>query len=130
MGAKVLRTLRSPTSLLHAGQIARQRIHAELELRTQTSSAQVLFLPSISHRTAPAGTAPAENVVARTYPSHPKRPKHTPRNPTHLTPIIDLRRPRVAMHLVQLQLSLGAHALGQGGVTDDVAEGLSVAGKR
>ena len=41
------------------------------------------------------------------------------------TAIVDLRPPRVCVHLRELELGLGAHALGEKGVGDHVAECLS-----
>lgn len=61
----------------------------------------------------------------KTHPRHPKITEHTPPLPPHNTPIPDLRRAGIRMHLGELELGLGARALGERGVADGVAEGLS-----
>lgn len=64
------------------------------------------------------------------YPRHLEVAKDTTPLAAEYAPVSDLRRVRVAVHLRQLQLGLRAHARREGRVADDVAEGLSVCGKR
>lgn len=61
-----------------------------------------------------------------TNPSNPKVPEHTPRNPTSHTSILDLRRPRVGVHLGELELGLGAHTLWETRIANDITESLSI----
>lgn len=60
------------------------------------------------------------------YPRHLEVPEDTPSLSSEQAPVPDLGRVRVAVHLRELELGLGAHARGERGVPDDVAEGLSV----
>lgn len=64
-------------------------------------------------------------MPAMTYPRHLEVSQYTPSLSTKNTPVPDLGRACVAVHLGQLQLGDGARASGEGGVADDVAEGLS-----
>lgn len=61
-----------------------------------------------------------------TYPRHLEIPQHTPSFATFNTPISDLRRAGIAMHLRQLQLRLGARPRGQGKIADDVSKRLPI----
>ena len=61
-----------------------------------------------------------------TYSTHPESPKDTSRNTTHMTTILDLRRPGIIAHLAQLQHGTVAHRLGQFGVADQIPQSLSV----
>lgn len=47
---------------------------------------------------------------------------------TNYTAVLYLRRSRVAVHVGELELSLGASTLREGSVADDVAEGLARVG--
>ena len=60
------------------------------------------------------------------YPCHSKMlAKNTPSLAAFYTSVSDLGRSSVAMHLRQLKLRLGAGPAGEGGIADDVPEGLS-----
>jgi hypothetical protein len=59
-----------------------------------------------------------------TYPAKSEITEDTTALPSHYAPVLDLGEPRVAMHLRELKLGLGADTLGQRGVADDVAECL------
>ncbi len=45
---------------------------------------------------------------------------------THYAPVLDLRPVRIRVHLRKAQLRLSASSLGEGEVSDDVSQGLSV----
>jgi hypothetical protein len=60
-----------------------------------------------------------------THSSHPKIAKNTSALATHYAPVLDLGEACVAVHLRELELGLGAHALRERGIADDVAERLS-----
>ena len=62
----------------------------------------------------------------QTHPSHPKISKHASRFPPFYTPVVYLGGAGITMHLRELELGLRAGALGEGGVTDYVTEGLPV----
>lgn len=68
-------------------------------------------------------TNPAHQI---TYPRHLEIPQHTPSFATFNTPISNLRRAGIAMHLRQLQLRLGARPRGQGKIADDVSKRLPI----
>lgn len=60
------------------------------------------------------------------YPCHSKMlAKNAPALASFYTPIFDLGRSSVAMHLRQLKLRLSAGSAGKGSIADDVPEGLS-----
>jgi hypothetical protein len=61
-----------------------------------------------------------------TYSRHLEIPQHTPSFATFNTPISDLCRAGIAMHLRQLQLRLGARPRGQGKIADDVSKRLPI----
>ncbi len=61
-----------------------------------------------------------------TYPRHLEIPQHTPSFTTFNTPISDLCRAGIAMHLRQLQLRLGAPPRRQGKIADDVSQRLPI----
>jgi hypothetical protein len=61
-----------------------------------------------------------------TYPRHLEIPQHTSPFATFNTPISDLRRAGIAMHLRQLQLRLGARPRGQGKIADDISKRLPI----
>lgn len=63
------------------------------------------------------------------YSSNPEVSENTPGCTSRHTAVLNLRRPGVGVHLRELQLGLGADTLGQRGVSDYVAEGLSIATK-
>lgn len=58
------------------------------------------------------------------HPGNSEVPEHTPRNPTSHTSILDLRRPRVGVHLGELELGLSAHTLRETRVADDITKSL------
>lgn len=60
----------------------------------------------------------------QTHPRHLEVPEDTPRLPSEDTPVPNLRRPRVSVHLRQLQLRLGPHARRERRVPDNVPERL------
>ena len=62
---------------------------------------------------------------AYTHSPHSEVAKDTSSLATHYTPVLDLREARVAVHLRELELGLGAHALRECGVADNVSERLS-----
>ena len=64
------------------------------------------------------------NRRAFTYSCHFKIAQDTSTLTAHDTSIADLCRPRVAVHLRQLQLGLGADSRCQGRVADNVAKSL------
>lgn len=61
-----------------------------------------------------------------TYSSEAKGAEHTPRDAALDAAVLDLRGPRVAVHLAQLQRGAVADRLWQRRVADQVAEGLSI----
>ena len=62
-----------------------------------------------------------------THPSAAKVAENAAPFAAHNAPVFDLGEARVAVHLHELELGLGAHALGEGRVADNVSERLSVA---
>ena len=60
-----------------------------------------------------------------TYPGQLEVSKNTTPLATHQATSVDLRRPRVAMHLSELELGLGSRPRRQRRVADDVSERLS-----
>lgn len=78
--------------------------------------------PRPSDPFAPHATplAPAD----QTYPRHLEVPENTPRLSSNDAPVPDLRRPRVAVHLRELELRLGPHARRQRLVADNVPQRL------
>lgn len=61
-----------------------------------------------------------------TYPTKSKIANDTASNATIDTAVLDLRGTSVGVHLAELQLSLRAGTLREGGVADDVAQSLAV----
>jgi hypothetical protein len=59
------------------------------------------------------------------YPSHPEIAEDTSALAAHYTSVLDLGEPRVAMHLRELELCLGAHALRKRRVSYYVSKRLS-----
>lgn len=82
-------SIRLPTSLLHTRNLSLQSIHPKLKLYHTLASIRLLllFLPILP-------------VVDRTHPSHPNISKNTLPLASHNTPIHNLRRPRITMHLM------------------------------
>lgn len=66
----------------------------------------------------------------KTHSSNSKVPDDTPSNSTCYTSVLDLRRPRVGVHLGKLELSLGTGTLGKGSVANDVAESLTMLARK
>ena len=121
-----------PASLLNTRNVARQRVHAKLELQYQSAirtsqsvqpiMSRAMFLvhdPLIFHN------AFLSNNSDRTHPSHSKVPQYTSPLSPHDTSIPDLRGPGIAVHLAQLELSLRSRSLGERGIADDITQGLS-----
>lgn len=63
---------------------------------------------------------------AVTYSCHAEVSEDAATLCAHNTAVLDLCWAGVAVHLAELELRLRARALGQGGVADNVAKGLSV----
>ena len=61
-----------------------------------------------------------------TYSTHPEVTEDTPASTSHNTSVLDLGEARVAVHLGKLELGLGANSLRERGISDYVAEGLSI----
>lgn len=61
-----------------------------------------------------------------TYSCHAEVSENTSSLCAHDTAVLDLCRAGVAVHLTELELRLRARALREGGITDDIAKGLSV----
>jgi len=72
------------------------------------------------------GTAKNLHKKRQTHTTHPKLSENPPRLASLNTPIPNLRRPCIAMHLTEFQLCLGACTLWELGVADEVAEALSM----
>lgn len=100
-----------PAGLLHTRQLSSQSVHTELVLQKHVSLC-VLVLHIV--------------LQSQTYSCHAEVTENTLSLAASNTSILDLGGAGVAVHLRQLQLSLGARALRQECVADDVAECLSI----
>ena len=98
----------SPACLLHTRDVACKSVQTELELRVKIS---IRSLASV--------------YVTMTYSCHAEVSEDTATFCAHDAAILDLCRAGVAVHLAELELRLRARALGQGGITDNVAKSLS-----
>lgn len=88
------------------------------------SAAPTLLLTTLSKPRLIAKKNRRRQRNREAYPRHLEIPQDTPTLPTQYAPVPDLRRPRVAVHLRQLQLGLGPRPRGQRRVADDVAQRL------
>lgn len=87
---------RLPNRLLHPRKIPRASIKSELKLPPTP--------PHVSSP-SPSPSPPPDS----TYPRDPKSAQHPPALPAHNAPILDLHRPRVRVHMGQVNHSLRAH---------------------
>lgn len=94
-----------PACLLHTRDVSSKRVDPEL----------VLLLVSAFFSV----------VSSATYAAHPEVAKDTSALASHYTSVLDLREPRVAVHLRELELGLGAHTLWERRVSYYVSERLS-----
>ena len=103
----------SPTRFSDTGYIPFQRVHPETKLRTHVSLLHIFSLAERVHGLHP-------------HPCHSKvLAKYTSCLASFDTSVSDLGGSSVAMHPRQLKLRLGAGSPGEGGIADDVPEGLS-----
>ena len=103
-----------PTRLLNPRDISSKRVHPEVILRHIVS--------------APYHKTPSPSPgTGKPYPRHLEISQDTTSLSSLNTPVPDLRRAGVTVHLGQLELCLRAHASGKGYIADDVSERLPIA---
>lgn len=100
-----------PTSSLHTRQVPSHRFHSKIELHFVS----IQVHPFTNHH--PPGRRP--------YSSHFEIAQHTTPLASHDTSVANLRRPRIRMHLGELQLGFGADARRECSVADNVSKSLS-----
>lgn len=107
-----IRSIGLPTCALHTGEISCHCVDSKLKL--QVTGQRLIPITSRCIR------------ERKSYASHLEVAQHTTALTTHDAPVVDLCRPRVAVHLRQLQLRFGADSWGERGVSDDITECLSI----
>ena len=111
-----------------------------LHIRSPTDYQLAFLIPGISPcrasilkgncivRSPLATLCPAIQIpVSRTHPGHSKIFQNSPTFASFYASVVDLRKPRVTVHLGQLELRSCTGSLREGRVADYVAEGLSLA---